>query len=404
MTETAASVIIASRHRPRDLLKCLKALEFQHHRNFEVVVVSDPSGCAAIKDSTFSGRVKLIPFDEPNISRARNTGLERAAADIVAFIDDDAIAEPTWLIRLIAPFEDQTVLGTTGYARGRNGISYRWTGEYIQPNGDVVPRNPAAPERYVHGADPVLMAIGMNCAFRASALSKVGGYDPNFHYGLDDADLSMRLAELEGATILVPLAQVQHISGPNETRSTAQVPTSMIEHGASFGWWSKKYDRSLDEFYAIAKKLWRDSIDPRLVRGDLEPKSARQLAEGFAEGFKIGQSRTRIEHRLEPAQAPFLRYSEKLKPNNLKVVPGYVWNRQDLYQRARDLARQNTVVTVMSMSPTSLFHRRFFHEDGFWVQSGGIYGKSDRKDPLFKWQTLAERVQREAVALSVTRP
>ena len=41
----------------------------------------------------------------------------------VAFIDDDAVPEPSWLCRLVAPFEDPGVAGTGGYLRGRTGIS-----------------------------------------------------------------------------------------------------------------------------------------------------------------------------------------------------------------------------------------------------------------------------------------
>ena len=53
--------------------------------------MADAPGLAAL--APWEGRVKMVPFDEANVSAARNAGLAAAAGEVVAFLDDDAVAE-----------------------------------------------------------------------------------------------------------------------------------------------------------------------------------------------------------------------------------------------------------------------------------------------------------------------
>ena len=116
------SVVIVSRRRPALLRRCLLGLTQQDLPGFEVVVVADPAGIAAVQGFA----VKTVGFDEPNISAARNLGIAQAGGEVVAFIDDDAVPEPTWLSRLTVPFSDPAVIAATGFVRGRNGVSFQW--------------------------------------------------------------------------------------------------------------------------------------------------------------------------------------------------------------------------------------------------------------------------------------
>ena len=91
MTPIRVSVVIASRGRPDALRLCLTALSQSRHPAFEVVVVTDAEGQAAL--ASWGDRIRLRRCDEANIGRARNIGIETAAGEVVAFLDDDALPE-----------------------------------------------------------------------------------------------------------------------------------------------------------------------------------------------------------------------------------------------------------------------------------------------------------------------
>jgi len=55
-----------------------------------------------------------------------------------------------------------------------------------------------------------------------------------------------------------------------------------------------------------------------------------------------------------------------------------------------------TPLLMFKFSKTALFHHRVFVDAGYWMQSGGIYGRSKRNDPLINWQRqYVERSLRE---------
>ncbi len=48
------------------------------------------------------------------LGAARTTASELATGGIIAYLDDDAAAEANWLERMVAPFEDPTVIAVGG--------------------------------------------------------------------------------------------------------------------------------------------------------------------------------------------------------------------------------------------------------------------------------------------------
>ena len=85
------SVVVVSRDRPDALYRCVLGLSQLQYNPFEIVVVADADGLAAL--DCFDGKIKTVLFEKANISAARNLGVDHAAGEVIAFIDDDAVSD-----------------------------------------------------------------------------------------------------------------------------------------------------------------------------------------------------------------------------------------------------------------------------------------------------------------------
>jgi glycosyltransferase involved in cell wall biosynthesis len=102
------SVVIPHLNQPYHLRRCLAALHEQQGfaGRAEVIVVDNGSDelpvdvCAAWPDVT------LLSEGQPGPGPARNTGIEHAGGDILAFIDADCRADPRWLSAIATAFSD----------------------------------------------------------------------------------------------------------------------------------------------------------------------------------------------------------------------------------------------------------------------------------------------------------
>lgn len=412
MPALPASVVVVSRGRAGALTLCLTALVQQDHPDFEIIVVADAPGLRALnswaEDTGRAGWIKTRAFDAPNISAARNLGIAQAAGEIVAFVDDDAVAEPTWLRRLAEPFETSPAIHAAGgYVRGRNGISYQWTAQSVDRFGTSAPLDVTGdqPVALSPTADRAIKVEGTNMAFRRSVLAEIGGFDPVFRYYLDETDLTLRLAALGGETAIVPLAEVHHGYLANDTRSRARVPTDLTQIAASQAAFVRKH--APEHQRAAALDAFRTAQRKRLIRhlvaGPLDPIRLRALMKGFDAGARDGQTRALAPlPPLPHSEAPF----RPIPPFALTapvVLRGRVWQRRKLQREARKLVAAGTPVSVVCLSPTALYHSVRFTAPGYWMQTGGIFGRSTRRAPLISFTSFKRRIAREIARFAPQR-
>lgn len=395
-----ASVIIVSRHRPALLRRCLTALCQQDHTAFEVVVVADPAGIAATDGFT----AKRVTYDEANISAARNLGIAQAAGDVVAFIDDDAVAEPTWLTRLTAPFADPLVVAATGFVRGRNGISYQWRAAEVDHIGQDHPLDVTTTQTRQGTPRRSVKTHGTNCAFRREALVRAGGFDPAFRFFHDETDLNLRMAG-QGTTAIVPDAQVHHGFAEGPHRRADRVPTSLADIAASTALFLRRHagQATGGDLDALERRERHRAIG-HMVAGRIEPRDVARLMATLRAGWQDGLSRPlpdRTPMTIDPS--PFLPLPGT-GPRSGRLLCGRAREADALRAEASDLARRGTIPTLLLFGPTVRTHWHRYDPRGFWEQSGGLYGRSDRSQPPFTLWRMDARCLAETKRIVQFRP
>ena len=113
-SQPSCSVVICTRDRPEDLDRCLSALSRLDYPTFEILVVDNAPSDERAREVAHRHRVRRVVESAPGLSRARNRGAAESTGDLVAYLDDDAIAEPGWLGALAAEFNDPRVMAVTG--------------------------------------------------------------------------------------------------------------------------------------------------------------------------------------------------------------------------------------------------------------------------------------------------
>lgn len=394
------SVIVVSRHRPVELHLCLLALTQQDHPDFEVIVVADPGGLAVAQGFA----VKAVPFDEPNISKARNAGLSEAAGDVVAFIDDDAVAEPSWLSRLVAPFTVPEVMAAGGFVRGRSGIRVQWGAAWIDRFGADHPF-------VIEGGGGVFDALpdraikttGTNCAFRRDVLLAIGGFDPAYRYYHDETDVNLRL---RARTAVVPMAQVVHAFAASERRRADRAPLSLRDIAASSAVFLRRHGGPVD-LEAARVRLRAEQAD-RLARharaGRVGTPDIRALLQGFDSGWAEGIA---MDLAALPPLAPTRSAFQRLPGTGPR--PGAVlwaWRgwRGRREAEAAEAVRRGRIVTLCCLSLTARAHRLVFTAQGYWRHEGGLFGRVDHSVPLLRMRPLASWLKGVKEMAARTRP
>ncbi len=205
--DPSVSVVIASDRVGTLLPECLRSLETQAGAApFEVLVASreDPSA------EGFPFPVRWVPVDSRNPARRRNRAAAEARAPLLAFLDDDAAAEPGWLAAGARACASAEIVG--GPDPGPSDAPYAerlsdlllatpWIGSGI-PAHEWNPRG--GPVRSAH--DVALC----NLFVRRETFESLSGFDEGFGYIGEDTDF-VRRALLRGARVVLdPAVRVRH--------------------------------------------------------------------------------------------------------------------------------------------------------------------------------------------------
>ncbi|OHV37867.1 MULTISPECIES: glycosyltransferase family 2 protein [Pseudofrankia] len=214
--QPAVSVIICAYTEDRfgDITAALDSIRAQDPPASEIILVVDYNNALLGRArAAFPDVIVVANENSRGLSGARNTGVERATGEIVAFLDDDARAAADWLAKLTAPYVDPNVVGVGGT------VAADWLTTrpgWFPPEFDWVVgcSYVGLPTTVSEIRNP----IGAAMSFRRKFFPLVGGFTDgigrvgNTPLGCEETEFYIRLRRaLPGASVLhVPDAVVYH--------------------------------------------------------------------------------------------------------------------------------------------------------------------------------------------------
>jgi glucosyl-dolichyl phosphate glucuronosyltransferase len=205
------SVVVPTYNRCQLLAKTLTSLIGQRAASvlYEVLVVDNNSSddTRGVVE-TFTQRWSAVRYlFEPRrgASYARNTGIAAATAPIVAFIDDDVEADPTWIRNIKQAFDDHPDIDCLGGTiRGHfSAQPPAWLTPFHW--GPLALQEDKGPHVDADHASACLFTANFAC--RRAALEEVGGFAPDF-FRCEDRELELRLWAAGRRGLYVPEAVV----------------------------------------------------------------------------------------------------------------------------------------------------------------------------------------------------
>lgn len=237
----------------------------------EIIVVVDHNDELLVHARTHLDGVRVVENTQNRgLGGARNSGVAAATGDIVAFLDDDAVATPEWIEELLWPFDrDSAVLGVGGAIEARcpTGRSAWFPREFDWVIGCTYEGMPktVAPVRNMHGC---------NMAFRRGVFESIGAFA--LGYGCDETEFCIRVARSwpGGQFLHNPRARVQHYVPPERMNWRYFLRRCYFEGGskAVVAWLQGATEGLSSErayvLHALPRGIVRGIVDG-LIRGEI---------------------------------------------------------------------------------------------------------------------------------------
>ncbi|WP_229911459.1 glycosyltransferase family 2 protein [Streptomyces aurantiogriseus] len=234
-------ICVYTEDRWEDILAAVASVRAQTRPARETLLVVDHNPALLdrlAKEYKEVDEVRVLPNAGPRgLSAGRNTGVAASHGEIIAFLDDDAVAERDWLRRFADPYSDPRVMAVGGravpvWSSGRRpdwfpeefdwvvGCSYRGL-----PSGRVRVRN----------------ILGGNASFRREAFDIAGGFATGIGrdgdkrpLGGEETELCIRLSRARpDAILLVDDRAVIHHKVPEAREHFAYFRTRTYAEGLS---------------------------------------------------------------------------------------------------------------------------------------------------------------------------
>ena len=267
-TTFRAGVVIVAHNREELIERAIRSVFAQtidvHALTLTVVDAASTDDTASriretLADAPEGLDVRTVHEPSGRASAARNLGWRSTAADVIAFLDDDAVADPSWIARALDALDgSERIQALAGHTE------IEWLGAPPPP----VEANAAAMFTALdYGDTPCRLhypraPIGPNMIVRRSALERVGGFDPELGPGPDqrfvceEGDLSLRIEQSGGEVHYRPDVRVAHLT-PSARVTREYLHDRARIHGRSRAIVDQKHFGGGRAWRQLVRPVWR---------------------------------------------------------------------------------------------------------------------------------------------------
>lgn len=246
MSKKRVSVVICvyQTERYNDLAEAIDNVKRQSHKHLEVVVVVD--GNRELYDKILKSgigesdkvEVKTI-LNEKNLglSESRNRGIKEAKGDVIAFLDDDAVADEDWVKELVRMYEEHNAIAAGG----------KLLPKWISKKPKYLPEEfywliGATHKGFPEEMTEVRNTFGSNISFKAEVLKALGGFKSEFGFRSDLGEKGKGLLQGEETELCERMRE-------KFGRGVAYNPNAVVYH--------KIFPERLRIIYLLRRAFWQ---------------------------------------------------------------------------------------------------------------------------------------------------
>jgi glycosyltransferase involved in cell wall biosynthesis len=273
----------------------------QTYDDVELVVVVD--GNRSLYDRIIEAYGSLtVHLNEENVglSESRNRGVERASGDVIAFLDDDAVADERWVEELVSVYESRDAIAVGG----------KMVGQWVAGKPSFLPEEfywlvGVTHRGFAEPGQEVRNTFGSNISFRREVFEEIGEFDPelgrrgSLNIQAEETIFCVLMCEQYGHGVVYnPDAVVAHKVFDYRTE-----PKWLVERAFWQGYSKRVMEQLIEEGSdnetAFLKQLLGEFVPSRcknLIRSPTAPKLLQLLsivvftvAVGLGYGYGIGR-------------------------------------------------------------------------------------------------------------------
>ncbi len=291
-----SSVIICTKNRSQTLRNCLESLVGQTVQPDELIIVDAGSDDAEEVVRKFEELLSVCDVkyfrSEPGLTRQRNIGIEQATGDIIHFLDDDVILDPSYIEVIEETYGasgNEDVIAVAPRLRvprepSRAGLLYRrfFMMSRVDGDGRMAPSGFGTLTWYAPYDSPHEIDVGCGCCTYRREVFEHIWFDEHFEgYGyMEDHDFTYRAGRL-GRMLYNPRAVMLHDAAPSARLDRRRlVAMQIVNHHYVF-----KKHLPQDIFHRLC--FWWSELGESILR---VVAMLREPASGIALGMIDGYS------------------------------------------------------------------------------------------------------------------